>query len=66
MKTVHETKNTYNCDSCGKDFGRKGLNRHIQTVHGNLKEFKCDICNKVFGRKSIMKQHKNTIHVPNL
>ena len=59
---VHEGLKKYNCNKCGKYFGRAGdLKRHNKTIHEGLKNFKCHKCDKSFGQSYHLKRHQ-TVH----
>ena len=63
LKTTHETKRNYKCDSCGKKFTQSGsLNTHIKTTHEELRNYKFDSCGKFFTQSGNMKEHTKIVH----
>ncbi|KAJ8931431.1 hypothetical protein NQ314_015657 [Rhamnusium bicolor] len=58
MCSPKETKKTYFCPHCDREFIRKGtLNSHI-AVHTNIRPYKCGECSKSFAVKSDLTTHK--------
>ena len=54
---VHETKRTFQCDSCPSTFGTKAnLNCHMNRNHA-LKVYDCDFCGKKFNSRISLKDH---------
>ena len=63
VRTVHEGRRDYKCDSCGTLFKHPiGLRRHIVAIHEGRKDHKCDICGKEFAYQQHMYRHKKTVH----
>ena len=68
IRNVHEKKNTFNCDDCGKSFSKfNDLNIHINLIHNDqaeLHEYEIDT-NKSLAEASNLKMHTkamNKIH----
>ena len=67
VKSVHETKNIYNCKQCSASYKSKfHLDQHISRDHLNLKPFKCSICQKLFVSKFRLGLHKTVHHEKNV
>lgn len=48
------------CNTCGKNFKRKGFyDKHIITC-GKPKDFRCDVCDKKFRTRETLDKHKQT------
>ena len=63
IKTIHEGRKDFKCDSCGKSFTAAGsLKIHINTIHEGHKDFKCDSCGKSFTIASYLDKHINKVH----
>ena len=58
-----ETNKKYNCEACGKAFGRaRDLKRHIRSIHEGVKNNKCETCGKAFNRLDILNTHILVVH----
>lgn len=63
IRSVHEKKKPFSCESCGLSFGfRDGLQRHKEMVHSQLRPFICQFCEMKFKTKAHLTCHCFTIH----
>ena len=63
IRTIHEGRKDYECDSCGKFFPTiTRCNNHIKLVHEERKDHKCKLCEKSFFVKATLQIHINTVH----
>ena len=63
ISSVHEKKQEFKCESCGKGFSKKcNIKPHMESVHEGKKSFKCNICDCSFPQKSHMKKHVTSVH----
>ena len=61
VKTHHEEKKWYFCQSCDYKGSKKGLRIHTESKHGS-KSFKCDECDYVSSRGEYLKKHVRDQH----
>ena len=60
IKTIHECKKDFKCDSCQKLLCHS---HHLREKnHEDQKDFKCDTCAKSFSHSHHLRVHIETIH----
>lgn len=60
MKVVHQGIRKYECEHCGKSFGKaETLKYHVMT-HTGERPLECEICHKRFIQPVALKKHKQT------
>ena len=63
ISSVHEKKQEFKCESCGKGFSKKcNIKPHMESVHEGKKSFKCKVCDKNFSHKHHMIRHIASVH----
>ena len=58
-----ETSETFSCNTCKKEFGRKDLLTKHLTTHQLKEKHSCIQCGKAYGRKDNLKEHIKLQHV---
>ena len=48
----------FQCDQCGKTFGRKDILENHLPTHSKVKQFSCDLCDKGYTQRTALIRHK--------
>ncbi|VVC93579.1 unnamed protein product [Leptidea sinapis] len=53
-------RDTISCETCGKQFSRRGALVRHERVHSGAKPFVCRICQRAFSQKEVLRRHEHT------